>query len=387
MQDYINKLTQPFQEKVKPFGIESGYFIFTLMPSLRCNLNCPHCYLSLDQRRNSPIMSLTDLEICAKKVNAYYKTKDLPEKVIIFYWYGGEPTQMGIEYFQKATQILNENFPKSEGYIVKHTVLTSLLTVDESIWFPFFKENGDNHFQTSFDGLMRGKGYMRNWEKKVRAAKEYGLDVGTISVINQELLKDGPRETLDYLADLGIKEASFLPFMWNEQNDGKAYDKFAPTMDAWSNFMIELSEYYFQKKNAGLFTPEIGQMSFILHQQHQPPMANVAGQTLFLLPDGDFVLPDYKNGYQEYMRKFGNILEQPFEDILKSPERRSYLRKQVTRNGNDECLSCEHSNKCVMEFWKDNRQGDDCFGGKKYVEWLLANPEIKKIDSTKIIPY
>jgi hypothetical protein len=24
-----------------------------------------------------------------------------------------------------------------------------------------------------------------------------------------------------------------------------------------------------------------------------------------------------------------------------------------------------------MEFWKDNRPGDDCFGGREYVEWLL----------------
>jgi hypothetical protein len=24
-----------------------------------------------------------------------------------------------------------------------------------------------------------------------------------------------------------------------------------------------------------------------------------------------------------------------------------------------------------MEFWKENRAGDDCFGGRRFVEWLL----------------
>jgi MoaA/NifB/PqqE/SkfB family radical SAM enzyme len=54
------------------FSIESGYFVFTLMPSLRCKLNCPHCYLSVDERRNSPIMSLEDLKVVCQKVFDYY---------------------------------------------------------------------------------------------------------------------------------------------------------------------------------------------------------------------------------------------------------------------------------------------------------------------------
>lgn len=385
--DYIQNLLMPFVQKDKPFSIENGYFIFTLMPSLRCSLNCPHCYLSLEQRRNSPIMSLKDLEITANKVHTYYEKNHIKDKLMIFYWYGGEPTEMGIEYFEKATQILNQKFPESQGYTKKHTILTSLLTVDEKTWFPFFQKNCENHFQSSFDGFMRGKNYVKKWENKVKNAREFGLNVGTISVVNQELLKTGPVETLEYLSQLGIKEASFLPFMWNEQNNGKSYDKYAPTMNAWSQFMIELSEYYFLKKSKGEFVPEIGQLNFIIHQMNQPLMANVAAQTLFLLPNGDFVLPDYKNGYQEYMRSFGNILNSSFEEILTSKERKSYLRKQVLRDGNHECLECDHANKCVMEFWKKNRPDDDCFGGKKYVNWLLQEIKERPLDSTQIVSY
>ncbi len=159
--------------------------------------------------------------------------------------------------------------------------------------------------------------------------------------------------------------------MWNEQNDGKSYNKFAPTMNAWSDFMIEASEYYFNAKANGKYVPEIGQLNFILTQKEKPILANIAAQTLFLLPNGDFVLPDYKNGYKEYMRVFGNILNEDFSSVLKSQERKAYLRKQVLRANEPECVSCDHADKCVMEFWKQNRQNDDCFGGKKYVLWLL----------------
>ncbi len=370
--DYISRINVEFSHQdIQPFSIESGFFIFTLMPSLRCSLNCPHCYLTKEQRRNSEIMSIENLTITAQKVDEYYSKKNIKNKVMVFYWYGGEPTEMGMDYFLSATNILNNIFTKEKGYFTKHTVLTSLLTVDTSIWFPFFQKYGDGHFQTSFDGLMRGKNYVKKWEEKIKEAKDFGLEVGTISVVNHELLKDGATKVMEYLAELKVKEISFLPFMWNEQNDGKAYNKYAPTMNAWSDFMIEASQYYFEQKSKGNFVPEIGQLSFILHQAKQPSLANIAGQTLFLLPNGDFVLPDYKNGYQEYMRYFGNILKEDFANVLQSKERRSYLRKQLLRDQNSECLDCEHANKCVMEFWKKNRENDDCFGGKRYVDWLL----------------
>ena len=65
-------------------SIESGYFVFTLMPSLRCSLNCPHCYLSLEQRRNSEIMSIENLEKASKKVYDYYEAKGIKNKYIVF---------------------------------------------------------------------------------------------------------------------------------------------------------------------------------------------------------------------------------------------------------------------------------------------------------------
>ena len=125
-------------------SIESGYFVFTLMPSLRCSLNCPHCYLSLEQRRNSEIMSIENLEKASKKVYDYYEAKGIKNKYIVLYWYGGEPTEMGIDYFNKAMDVLNNTFPKEKGYVLKHTVLTSLLTVDTDIWFDFFRKHGEN---------------------------------------------------------------------------------------------------------------------------------------------------------------------------------------------------------------------------------------------------
>lgn len=361
------------------YSIEEGLFILTMMPSLRCSLNCPHCYLSKEQRRNSEVMSLENIEKACSKVNEYYQSRShITEKTIVCYWYGGEPTEMGIEYMENAFSVINATFSKDRGCTVKHIVLTSLLTIDD-IWFKFFRDHCNGEFQTSFDGLMRGKGYVRKWEKRVKQAIDFGLSVSTLSVINSSLIETGGRETLDYLTDLGVSDVGFLPFMLNDQNEGAKYERFSPTMDAFSDFMIDLGERWIEKKSAGLAAPLIGQVHFVLGREGAPNRANVAGQTLFLMPNGEMSLPDYRDGHHEYLRPFGNILEESFSDILTGRERRNYLRKQVTRNRNPECVKCDKQNQCLMEFWKQNKPGE-CFGAARFVDWARNNISIKEID-------
>jgi len=366
-------------------SIEQGHFVLTMMPSLFCELDCPHCYLSKAERRDPTRLSDAHIARILKKIDAYYDRRGITKKTIHAYQYGGEPTSMGVASFASMLDTIEATLPAEKGYDVRHTILTSLVDVDLDEWLPIFRDRCGGFLQTSFDGRMRGGKYLRTWEAKMAEARDRGLDLSTISVVNSRLLQDGPESTLDYLSEMGVVECSFLPFMWNEQNDGKAYDRLAPTMAAWSEFMIRITEHWITRKAAGLHCPEIGQLRFIQAQgSMESPVSNVAGQTLFLMPNGDFALPDYRNGWQEYMNRFGNGLGLDFEQVLNSPKRRAYMRRQMTRNGNADCLSCPHSDKCVMEFWKSNRPEDDCFGGRRYIEWLQqALPRIEAVDAGK----
>jgi sulfatase maturation enzyme AslB (radical SAM superfamily) len=368
----LNKLFK----KPEAATIEEGYFVFTMMPSLYCELNCPHCYLSREQRRDPTTLSVLDLIRICNSVHEYYEETGIEEKTIQVYWYGGEPTSMDPEYFESCVESMSDIFSKERGYTVLHTVLSSLLNVNEEVWFPLLEKHCDGVVQTSFDYTMRGKSYMRKWEESVKRAKAFGLEVSTISVVNESFLKWGAEQAMTYLTDLGVKESSWLPFMENEQNsDTGMYSKFAPTMKNYSEFMIALNKTYLGLKSDSRNVPHIGQRSFIFTQsQRTHPFANIAAQTLFLMPDGSFCLPDYHEGtWKEYMHDFGNALEIGFKGVLKGKQRKSYLRKQVKKNGNKECQNCDYSSHCVMEFWKDNREDDDCFGAKKYVTWLHKN--------------
>lgn len=353
-----------------PDTIENGYFVFTIMPTLQCPFNCKHCYLSLDQRRDPTTMSIEQMREVCMKIDAYWDEVQPPHRVVMVYNYGGEPTSTGPEYFEAYVQMMSEVFADSKGYEVKHVMLTSLLGVDLNVWEPLWKKYADGYIQTSYDGSMRSSSYVRKWEAKVRDAVSLGLRVATISVVNSDLLKQGPAETLDILSDLGICESGWLPFMLNEQNSSAGkYDKYAPTMSAFNDYMISMLDHWFDLKHQGVTPPSIGEAHFAVDRAKRHSLSNMCGQTLFLLPNGDFVLPNYKDGYKEYMHSFGNILETgtDFIDILQSKERRAYMRRQVTRNRNPECQSCDYKNACIQEFAKPNKEDDECFGAKRFI--------------------
>lgn len=353
-----------------PDTIENGYFVFTIMPTLHCPYNCKHCYLSLEQRRDKNVMPIETMRSVCRKIDAYWDEVQPSQRVVMVYNYGGEPTSVGPEYFEAYVAMMAEEFPASKGYEVKHVMLTSLLGVDLDVWAPLWLKHSDGYVQTSYDGGMRSTSYVRKWEAKVREAIKRGLRVATISVVNSDLLEQGPAETIELLEDLGVCETGWLPFMLNEQNSvpGK-YDRYAPTMEAFNNFMIQMLDHWYALRHRGRMPPSIGEAHFAVDRARRNSASNLCGQTLFLLPDGEFVLPNYKDGYKEYMHSFGNILAEgvSFGDILTSRERRLYMRRQVTRNGNPECQACDYKNACIQEFAKPNKSDDECFGAKRFV--------------------
>lgn len=357
----------------QPRTIENGYFVFTLMPSLYCQFNCKHCYLSLEQRRNKEIMTIESLEKIVIKVRDYYRTRNVQNKTIVAYFYGGEPTSMGVEYFEQVFNVFKKYFHEKEGYTVRNVILSSLIDVDIAEWKSILQLNCDSYIQTSYDGLMRGKNYLKKWEKKVKEFRRAGIQVATISVVNSELIKVGGDDVISYLTELGIKETGWLPFMLNEQNTGDKYDKYAPTMTAFNDFMIDLSTKYEDIVASGGVAPMVGELDFILTNGSGGSLSNLAAQTLFMLPDGTLCLPDYREGWKEYFNEFGNILhpDTSFDDILTSVQRRKYLLRQVRRNGNPECKDCGYSNRCLIEFAKPNKPNDECFGGKRFIKWAL----------------
>jgi sulfatase maturation enzyme AslB (radical SAM superfamily) len=347
--------------------IEQGRLILTMMPSLFCKLDCPHCYLTLEQRHSKECLTLEQIKTTVLKINQYYQNKNICNATIDIYWYGGEPTTMGVDLFSNMCDIINIAFKQHN---VKHTLLSALVGVNLDDWTPVIKKYCEGKIQTSYDGLMRGLRYDTTWQNQVKHAIKRGLEVNTLSVFNVSIKNDGYHKTFNKLLDLGVRECGWLPFQKNIRNEATSmFNEHSTSMNEFSDFMIDFTRLNTATKKQFLIGNELFINSINVNGAS---MSNTGSQTVFLMPNGDLVMPDYDKNNIEFMKTFGNILLQSFEQILTSKSRRDWIRRQINRNNNKDCLACNNWNSCLMEFWKNNNQNDECYGAKRYVEWVQS---------------
>lgn len=374
---------QEYKNSTNIENIENGHFILTMFPSLKCELNCPHCYLTKEQRSGKTYLSKELFTEMVIKVKDYYEAKEIKNATIVFYWYGGEPTALPLDYYKELISIAKSILPVT--YEIKNHFLTNLFTLDTN-WLDFLTNECENYFQTSYDYEMRGKNYLNRWLKNVKKTAKMGFDIGAINVFNSTMI-GREKEIYQQLKDIKVVEIGFLPFMKNYANlanDAKEYKQWYANMEQLSEFLINFLKLHIEDLKENPDTFRIGNVAHILRGTRSDSFYNnIAGQTLFFLETGDFALPDYVNNYLdreeiefqdvEYLNKFEKIQGHTFNEVLTSKRREDYLNRQITLNNNEKCNSCEYKGLCSMEFWKSDNldNSGECPGNYKFIDYIL----------------
>jgi uncharacterized protein len=101
-----------------------------------CNLDCSYCYyLSKEDLYPGSSFRMSD-EILENFTRQYIQAQPVPE--VVFGWQGGEPTLMGLEFFQKAVAFQRKY--QRPGVRIINTLQTNGVQLDEE-WCHFFREN------------------------------------------------------------------------------------------------------------------------------------------------------------------------------------------------------------------------------------------------------
>jgi hypothetical protein len=95
--------------------------------------------------------------------------------------------------------------------------------------------------------------------------------------------------------ELGIRECGWLPFQKNIRNDNTGmYDEHSTSMNEFSDFMIGFTNLNndTHADDGSVFL--IGNEMFINSMNiNGTSMSNTGAQTVFLMPNGDMVMPNY----------------------------------------------------------------------------------------------
>jgi len=195
---------QPFNLIIKPAGAQ-------------CNLVCEYCYfLKKENLYKGSDFRMSD-EVLETFIRQYLESQ--PEGEVFFTWQGGEPTLMGIPFYEKAIS-LQEQYARP-GQIVKNALQTNGHLIDDN-WGRFLKEN-DFLVGLSMDGPPKlhdhhrknkaGQGTHAQVLAGLELLKKHGVDTNILACVSDANVRQ-PLEVYHYFRDtLGVQYLQFIPIV------------------------------------------------------------------------------------------------------------------------------------------------------------------------------
>lgn len=314
-----------------------------------CNLDCTYCFfLSKEALYPNSQFRMDDATLEAY-IEQLLDAHSGPEVTVA--WQGGEPTMMGIDFFERAVELVERH--KRPGQIIEHTMQTNAVLIDEE-WAAFFAANGfligvsidgpksiHDTYRVNKGGAGTFDQARRGWDTLLR----HGVDANILCTLHAANA-DTPVELYRFFRDdLGARFLQFIPIIeraspetlplanegWHERpgrqrllytQSGSMVTERSITAEQYGRFLIGVFEEWIRRDVGEVYVQmfdttlgaHVGMYSLCIH-------APTCGDALALEHNGDlyscdhFVEPDFR---------IGNIHETRMLDMVASPRQRAF---------------------------------------------------------------
>ncbi len=188
-----------------------------------CNLDCTYCYY-LEKEKLFPKGENFRMrpDVLESYIRQYIESQTTQE--ITFAWQGGEPTLLGVEYFQKVVD-LQKKF--GDGRLIHNALQTNGTRLDRS-WCRFFRQNnfliglsidGPRALHDTYRVDKGGKPTFEMVMHGLDLLKKSQVEFNTLTVVNASNVKH-PRPVYDFLRETGSGYIQFIPLVERLPADG-----------------------------------------------------------------------------------------------------------------------------------------------------------------------
>ncbi len=345
-----------------PISYGGNFHIMAKPAGSVCNLDCTYCYYlekeDLYPERTSFRMSE---EVLEEYVRQFIEACALPE--VTFFWQGGEPTLMGLDFFRRAVELQKQYAP--DGRVITNSLQTNGTLIDTD-WIDFFAEN-NFLIGLSIDGPKRLHDRFRVDKKNTptfdtvaataEKLRDGGVEFNTLTTIHRRNVKFGG-EVYRFLRDLGVTFMQFIPIVERKMPEGElagppdggvldeaaALTEWSVPADGYGDFMCDVFDFWV-KRDVG----EVFVQMFDVHLGawlEEPPglcvNAKTCGQNMVLEHNGDLYACDHFV-YDSY--RLGNITETPLVELANSAPQLKFGEDKFDQLPGD-CRGCWFLSAC-----------------------------------------
>jgi uncharacterized protein len=314
-----------------------------------CNLDCQYCFfLSKEELYPGSHFRMTD-EVLEAYVRQLLSAHQTPEVTVA--WQGGEPTLMGIEFFQRSVELVEKH--KKPGQTVAYTIQTNGTRLDDA-WGAFFKAHnflvglsvdGPREMHDAYRVDKGGAGSFDRVMCGFEALRRHEVDVNLLCTVHAANA-DHPVDVYRFFRDeLGVQFMQFIPIVerataeslpqanqgWSQRpggerplytQEGHMVTRRSVKPKQYGAFLIGVFEEWVRRDVGEVYVQifDVTLGSYV-GEHHLCIFAPTCGLALALEHTGDlyscdhFVEPDYL---------LGNILETPMIELVGSDQQRQF---------------------------------------------------------------
>jgi uncharacterized protein len=330
-----------------------------------CNLDCTYCYYLEKQKlySNTSDFMMND-RVLESFIMQYIQAQQIP--VVNFVWQGGEPTMMGIDFFQKALNM-------QEKYVGGRTIENALQTngtrlTDE--WCRFLKKNNflvgisidgpeeiHNHHRLtkaggpSFDKVIRG----------IELLKKHQVEFNTLSVVHNDNVQY-PLEIYRFLKEIGSGYIQFIPIVERKRVNGSNTElslvasdyigdakvtEWSVKPDDYGRFLTTIFDEWV-RNDVGQYFVQLFDVT-LANWTGIPPglcvFSETCGDAVVMEHNGDIYSCDH---FVYPQHALGNILDTSMLKLVQSEKQKTFGNNKLTTLPRY-CIQCEYRFACHGE--------------------------------------
>jgi uncharacterized protein len=196
--------------------VSKGMHILAKPIGSLCNLNCEYCFYTekASLYKDTQNFRMPD-QVLEAFIRKYVQAQPSPE--VPFVWQGGEPTLLGIGFFQHAVELQRKY---AGGKRIVNSLQTNGTLLDEA-WCEFLKQNdflvglsldGPAHIHDRYRVARDGKPTFDKVMRGLERLKQYRIPFNVLSCVTRESAYK-PAEVYRFFKNNGIDFMQFIPIV------------------------------------------------------------------------------------------------------------------------------------------------------------------------------
>ncbi len=243
---------------------------------------------------------------------------------VSFGWQGGEPTLMGLRFYQKAIDF-QQRFGR--GQTVGNGMQTNGIVIDHE-WAAFLAKyhflvglslDGSKHIHDRYRVLPHGASSWQQVQDSAKRLLDAGVAVNALTVVSEYAVQF-PEEIYNFHKSLGLRYMQFIPCVEFGTGQTETLAPFSTPPEAYGTFLITLFDLWMRDFQNGRPTTSIRFFESLLFCYTGQPAPECTlrpecGTYLVVEHNGDVFPCDF---FVEPEERLGNVMENSLTALLNS---------------------------------------------------------------------